>query len=127
MKRIVIIDDDPMYQLIVKHLLQKIDKSISVTDYENGADAVAGLSAMPSSEWPHVVFLDINMPMMDGWQFLAEAAEKIPELAQRCSIYMLSTSIDNRDRDRAEAMPAVREYICKPVSQEKLKEIVALL
>ena len=127
MKKIVIIDDDPMYQLIVKHLIQKIDRTISVADYENGVDAIAGLSAMSPSDWPHVVFLDINMPIMDGWQFLAEAAERIPELSQRSRIYMLSTSIDNRDRDRAEAMPAVREYICKPVSQDKLKEIVDLL
>lgn len=116
-----------MYQLIVKHLILKIDNSIAVSDFENGADAIARLTAMPQSEWPQVIFLDINMPIMDGWQFLAEAESTIPTLSGRCRIYMLSTSIDNRDKDRADALPSVYEYICKPVTMEKLKEIVEQL
>ena len=127
MKRIVIIDDDPMYRLIVKHLIQKIDKSVVVSEYENGADAIAGLSAIPPAEWPHVVFLDINMPIVDGWQFLSEAADCMPQLATHSRIYMLSTSIDSRDRERAESIPAIREYICKPVSPEKLRSITDML
>jgi CheY-like chemotaxis protein len=67
--------------------------------------------------------VDINMPVMDGWQFLQNFRTDINEEEQL--VFMVSSSIDQADIDRAKGFPFIREFISKPITADKLKELVA--
>lgn len=76
---------------------------------------------------PDVIFLDVRMPVMDGWEFMKEFAEIKSQLGKKISIYMISSSIDASDIDRAKKIPDVIDYIFKPVDVNRLEEIFSNL
>ena len=72
---------------------------------------------------PDFLFLDINMPLVDGWAFLEKYEGIYKTLSKSIKIYMVSSSIDPRDTDRAKANSHICDYISKPVSRENLAQI----
>lgn len=124
-RKVFIVDDDAVYQLILKKLIAKIDEQVVIESFKNGAPAVDAVKNIISSggDLPEVMFLDINMPVMDGWQFLDALAEiNDPLLENR--IYMMSTSLDNRDKEQAGSRKLIKEYVFKPVTPDKLAQII---
>ncbi len=124
-KKVFIIDDDLVYQLILKKMMTKVYPDAIIETYQNGSralEAIAGIAA-GNGEFPNVIFLDINMPVMDGWQFLEGVAQH-QELNTNTRIYMISTSLDMRDKERALSHPQVKEYIYKPITTDKMKEVL---
>ena len=73
-------------------------------------------------EFPEVIFLDINMPVMDGWNFLENFANQVP-LHAYTNIYMVTSSIDPADQEKVKKYPAVKVFITKPFSVESLEQI----
>lgn len=122
-KRVLIIDDDMVYQLIMKKMMEKVSADVTIETCQNGALGLEAL-ARCGDALPDVIFLDINMPVMDGWQVLAGIAQHYPALPQTTRIYMISTSLDARDKERALSHPEVREYIYKPISADKIREVL---
>lgn len=116
-----------MYQLILKHLLLKANPNIEIEQYKNGAVALDEFERIKRGHGvlPDIVFLDINMPVIDGWQFLERIELVMPGLGAMVNIYMISTSLDARDKDKALANKNIKEYIYKPATMEQLEEIVA--
>jgi CheY-like chemotaxis protein len=127
MKKVFIVDDDNMYQLILKHLIMKVNKNVIVETFDNGAPAIVALSALAVSggALPDIILLDINMPGMDGWQFLSAVRAVSNNIAEKLNIYVISSSLDMRDKERAHACEIVRDYICKPVSNLQLREMLS--
>ena len=80
--------------------------------------------ATPEHPLPDIIFLDINMPITDGWGFLEEFHELKKTLGKDIKIYMVSSSIDPRDHNRAKNIPEVTEYMEKPVSMSKFSELL---
>ena len=76
---------------------------------------------------PDVIFLDINMPIMDGWEFLEEYLRLKPRIGKKIVIYVVSSSIDMRDLDRARSISEVSDYIIKPISNKRLVSIFSQL
>lgn len=72
---------------------------------------------------PDILFLDINMPVMDGWHFLQEFAEIKPHLAKAVTIYMVSSSILNQDIEKAKSISDVTGYIVKPINVQQFERI----
>ncbi len=95
--------------------------------FENGKEAINHIEdhANNGAMLPDVIFLDLNMPIMDGWQFLDRYESILPKLAKRIDVYVLSSSIFPEDVDRAKSFNSVIEYLIKPIANEKLVEIVA--
>ena len=121
---ICIIDDDPIFVYGTKVLLNhKKDFSNDILVFENGKEALDNLSSLlrAGKELPDFIFLDLNMPIMNGWQFL-DAFIKLP-ITHRPLIFIISSSIDQEDRDRALRYEMVKEFIFKPLSENQLKEI----
>ncbi|MAX70468.1 MAG: response regulator [Flavobacteriaceae bacterium] len=118
-----IIDDDEIYIFAVKRLIQKNDFCNNVIVYNNGKDALEKIKHLISSNenLPDVILLDINMPIMDGWQFLDEFTSIKTE--KEITIYMVSSSINPTDVERAKSYKRVSNYIVKPISGEDLCEI----
>jgi CheY-like chemotaxis protein len=125
-KKICIIDDDKILIFLTKKLINAQDNSIEISEYEDGHEAIEFFKAnmQKDSDFPDVIFLDISMPVMDGWEFLDEYSKIDMEIRKNIQLYMFSSSISAHDMERATANPNVNDYLTKPLTKEKLIEIL---
>ncbi len=125
-KRICIIDDDKILIFLTKKLINAQDSSIEISEYGDGHEAIEFFKAnmQNDSDFPDVIFLDISMPVMDGWEFLDEYSKIDMEIRKNIQLYMFSSSISAHDMERATANPNVNDYLTKPLTKEKLIEIL---
>lgn len=121
---ICIIDDDPIFRFGTKKMMEAVHHHLDFLIYKNGQEAYDDLlpKLKLGSNLPDVILLDLNMPIMDGWQFIEEItknpnAEKIP-------IFIVSSSVDTRDIDKAKTYKIVNNYIVKPFSVSKIQELL---
>ena len=123
---IALVDDDQIFQLTSAKIIRSLNLTHDILQFANGEEALQYLrdNADVADNLPDYIFLDINMPYVDGWMFLADYATLKAELKKRISIFMISSSIDPRDVIRAQNNLDVREYIIKPVSPEKFRQLV---
>ncbi|MCK0192584.1 response regulator [Arenibacter sp. F20364] len=75
-------------------------------------------------ELPDVIFLDIDMPIMDGFQFMEEYVKLKPSLGKKITIYMVSSSVDPVDIERAKKISEIADYMVKPITHNQLRNIV---
>jgi CheY-like chemotaxis protein len=123
---VAVIDDDSVYQFTASRTLQATQLTNKVLQFHNGSEALLFLrnGANGAQPLPDIIFLDINMPITDGWAFLEEFHELKSRLSKEIKIYMVSSSIDPRDRSRAHAYPEVTDYMEKPISMSKFSELL---
>ena len=122
---ICIVDDDPIFVYGTKVLLNhNKDIANDILVYENGKEALDSLSAMveDGDNLPDIIFLDLNMPVMDGWRFL-EAFIKIP-IDKMPLVFIATSSIDEDDKLKAKQYPIVKEFLTKPLSESLLRELI---
>ncbi|UAB82923.1 response regulator [Zunongwangia sp. SCSIO 43204] len=119
-----IIDDDPIFVFSAKKIMELADFCNGFMVFHNGKEALNHLDAVISTgeELPDVILLDLNMPVMDGWEFLEEFI-KI-ESEKVITIYIVSSSIDPGDINKAKSYDNVSNYIVKPVTIESLKSVL---
>ena len=122
-----IIDDDDMYtNLIIKMInIKKLSKNLLV--FKNGKEALdyfrQSLKVVEKKSIPQVILLDLNMPVMDGWQFLTELGTyNFPEL-KNTTLYIVSSSINPADMERSKAIHLVKDFLVKPISPDELSEV----
>jgi CheY-like chemotaxis protein len=116
---ILLIDDDPVNNMVNTRIIQK-NTGLDVMVYDSARDALHHLSKSAPAEFPGLIFLDINMPDMDGWKFL-EALHALPlELREECRIVMLTSSIDIHDIKKAKTYPFVQDFISKPLTRDEV-------
>lgn len=123
MSDVLVIDDEMVERVLLTRLVSRVDTSIEVAGFSYAEEAMSYLRS-PERKIPRVIFVDINMPRMDGFQFAENFAKLYPELRGNSQVWMMSNSIDPRDRDRAEASDAVSGYIEKADSDEAFMGIV---
>jgi CheY-like chemotaxis protein len=115
-----LIDDDPINNLICAQVLTKSEFSEEITEFERAMLALDQLLKMDPQELPEVIFLDINMPEMTGWEFL-EAFEPWNEKNRsKIKVFMLSSSIFSGDKEKAGNYPSVLQYLEKPLRSREL-------
>ncbi len=125
-KRFLVVDDDRTNNLICEFALRRYSKE---TDIKTFLDPQAALQYIAYSyidsapETPTVLFLDINMPVLTGWDFLTIFNNYSPAVQQQFVIYILTSSIDNRDLERAALNPLVTALLRKPLSTGTITEI----
>lgn len=121
--RIFIIDDDDIFVFVLRKLLQKNKRFNEVINIGNGLEAIDLLIAEYESMQivPEIIFLDLNMPILDGWQFLDEI-EKLP-FKDLLRIYIISSSIDVKEIEKAKTYSTVKSFVSKPVTLEWLNAI----
>jgi len=121
-----IIDDDQIFVYGTKRIMKDSSFCDTIYVFENGLDAITALKKMTVAgiELPRLIFLDLNMPIMDGWEFL-EDFQKIPsKIREKVTIYIISSSIDPRDLERVKEYGVVSDYILKPVTPKDLKNLI---
>ncbi|MCK0190020.1 response regulator [Arenibacter sp. F20364] len=119
-----IIDDDPIFVFGSKVLLRNNGFASSIIVCQNGKEALEVIIPLLESGegLPEVIFLDLNMPIMDGWEFLDEFS-KLPKV-QGTRVYILSSSIDFRDIERAKEYDIVSDFVAKPLTDRKIMELL---
>ena len=120
---ILLIDDDHEDCFFHKLVINKMDITKCIQVAENGLDALKFLKD-EEQVVPELIFLDINMPKMNGWEFLEEYKHIDPKRKARITILMLTTSANPADIKRAAEMEDVTGYKTKPLSVDMLNEIL---
>lgn len=119
----MLIDDNSLDNFINKKLIETNEFAEHVIVYQEATEAMDFLKSTSKDKWPDVIFLDIMMPQMDGFQFL-EAFEKLPEEQRmQIKVVMLSTSESFKDLNRANKNPYVRKFLNKPLTLQVLQAI----
>ena len=126
MNTLAIVDDDEIAQILIKEMVEKhqlANEIILFSDVETAIDYLGKIT--DENNIPDVLFLDINLPGLDGWDFLVEYEGIKPHLSKSMIIYMLSSSISNSDMVRAESNSNVKGYISKPLTLDKLQNLIS--
>ncbi|WP_037318671.1 response regulator [Salegentibacter sp. Hel_I_6] len=122
-----IIDDDKIYVNLVKKIIEikKLSKNLLI--FKNGMEAFDHfkliLENASEEKLPDIIFLDINMPVMDGWEFLNEFIKIKNNFEKKITLYVVSSSIDPRDLERAKSFNLVTDYLIKPIELKKFEKI----
>lgn len=121
-KIIWVIDDDAIYQIIVNKIIQRSEMFSVISAFKNGKDAIEALqNSLGNIELlPDIVLLDINMPIMDGWEFMEEMGQLKPQINKQIIIYIVSSSIAAEDKNKSKTYPDILGYLSKPITTHDL-------
>jgi CheY-like chemotaxis protein len=123
---VMVIDDSDTDRYIAEHYLIKNSITAKVISQPSAMQALEYLGRYSEYiQLPRIIFLDIRMPVMDGFDFLDEYEKLSPTVHKNCVIYMLSSSVDPTDHERIKNNPFVKGFISKPLNKEKLQRIVS--
>lgn len=123
---ILLIDDDPATNFLHKYVLEKESCAENIISFQNAEEAIEYIKETIEKgfHFPELIFLDINMPRMNGWEFI-EAYNKISKHNKISKIVvMLTTSLDTRDREKAESIKEINEFLSKPLTPEKIHQVL---
>lgn len=123
-KEIFIIDDDPIYRMIVSRTINKIGPSLTINQCENGEIGLAMLQSERNTTHEIVVLLDINMPILNGWGFLDEIKKSNFFNILQLKIYIVSSSTDESDLLKSKQYDLEVPFYHKPLAKEDIKTII---
>ena len=128
-KKVLCVDDDTISLTISQLLLKRTGFATEVNTVIDGSEAIEYFENLfannpdPAGNAPELILLDINMPVMNGWEFLQEYTPKFLEKLPNTHIVILSSTIDPEDFALAKQFPVVKQFISKPLSIENLEEL----
>jgi CheY-like chemotaxis protein len=125
MKNILLIDDNEMDNHISEYIIKASNIVEKINVFNSPIEALEYLAMVQSNQekFPDAIFLDINMPDMDGFGFLDEFSKFHEDIVTRTSIYMLTSSNDPNEIERALKYPVVKKYFVKPLSKDILNQL----
>lgn len=120
-----IIDDDKIYVNLVKKIIEIKKLSENLLVFQNGKEALeyfkTALKQTEEKKIPEIMFLDLNMPVMDGWEFLGEFMKIKNEFHKNVMLYVVSSSIDPRDLEKVKSYNIVKDYLIKPIELKRFE------
>lgn len=127
LKSILLVDDDESTNFINSIFIKKLDIDVDIYKKMNGSEALDFLNSSKLNEdfFPCLIVLDINMPIMNGWEFLDQYKNFNESLKKECIIVMTTVSEDEQDLIRASRNNDIKEYYQKPMSDEKFSQLIS--
>ena len=123
-KTVWLIDDEEVANYLAANILQINKFTSEIRSFTKGQDALAALEASEKNgALPDFLFLDLNMPVFDGWSFLQAYRQLSEEVKQHCALYILSSSIDEDDAKKAKIHEDVRDFVAKPLNKNKIEVV----
>jgi CheY-like chemotaxis protein len=121
--KVAIVDDDSIFQFTTKIKIEKGKLATEVLFFNDGEEIINYISNTPPNQLPELILLDINMPIIDGWDFINFYKEVPKAKRDKIKIFMISSSINPDDVRRAEESPFISDYITKPIKDKDLSKI----
>ena len=124
-KHILLIDDNDIDNYVTNHIISRCQMAEKITIKNSAITALEYIRAIAKEgeEFPELIFLDIKMPMMDGFEFLDELIKFPKEINNQCSVVMLTSSGDPNDIARALKYVVVKKFLIKPLMKEMLENL----
>jgi len=123
---ILLVDDDEINNFISIKLIKKVLLNTQITSCLNGKfaiDELLEINRVNPSNLPDFILLDINMPIMNGWEFLDEFTKLKLDALGKTRIFIISSSVFSNDIARAKSYPIVKDFVSKPLTSEKVIEL----
>jgi len=122
----MLVDDNEIDNMINQKMLESANFAERYYIHNSGKSALDFLENLVGEEnaselLPEIILLDINMPLMDGFQFLEEYVELTSEMKRPIAIFMLTTSINPSDKERADSNPLITRFLTKPLTLLQLE------
>lgn len=127
---ILFVDDDPITLMLCKKVISKAAFSNQIITAQNGEEAINLFrNLMDDSEKtvPELIFLDLNMPIMGGWEFLEEFNKSTFKQFHNIKVIVLSSTIDPEDLEKIKEFPMVMDFLPKPISLSMLNKVTEAL
>lgn len=127
MKTIFLIDDDPVFVYLTKKIICSINGGCEIREFADGELAIDKLREISGEAdlLPDIIFVDLSMPVMDGWEFLNEYDQLWPQLSKPIELFIVSSSISPQEVERSKTYRAVTDFLIKPVAKGKIAEIMS--
>jgi len=124
--KFIVVDDDPISNTICKLTLEMVLGNVDLESFTNPKEALTYISekCTASTSRRTILLLDINMPIMSGWEFLERFDAFHENVKTGIDVYILSSSVDPRDKDRSYANKNVRNYLLKPLTVDAIKKVL---
>lgn len=122
--KILCIDDDPITLMLCKMVINKALFSKEIITTKNGEEAIKYFDTLKTTDTnnkPQLIFLDLNMPVMDGWEFLESFNTAAYSEFHDTKVIILSSTIDPEDLEKSKKYPMVIDFLSKPISKEMLE------
>lgn len=130
-RNVMIVDDNKIDLFVTKKIIEKYNPDIKTRNFTSGESALSFLQLCQTDRGseilviPDLILVDINMPQMDGFQFVEKLKDKLPVLSKYTKIFMLTSSLYSEDINRAKNDPMCFGYLCKPLTVEKFAQVYA--
>ncbi|MDP3682189.1 MAG: response regulator [Flavobacterium sp.] len=130
-KAIWVIDDDAIYQIIINKIIQRSEMFSTITSFKNGKEAIDALHDTVHNKpdntdvLPDIILLDINMPIMDGWEFMEKMGLLKSKFSKNIIVYIVSSSIATEDKNKSKTYSDILGYLSKPVTMNDLELITS--
>lgn len=123
----IIIDDDPINNLACRAAIKSATGGKIAKCFNNPVESLNYFEkeyalSIPSHQT--IIFLDLNMPEMNGWEWLEKFSNMPEKIKERITIYILSSSVNPTDIDQAHANTLVKDYIIKPLTKAKVQDLL---
>ncbi|MFD3001569.1 two-component system response regulator [Pontibacter toksunensis] len=123
LKKVVLVDDDQVNNFVCESIIRNEKFADEIISFDWAEDALKYLQEESNkgvANFPDLIFLDINMPGMDGWTFINEYRKLPVQATAHCCLFMLSSAVDRKDIQTAKSNEEVKEFFSKPLSPEIL-------
>jgi CheY-like chemotaxis protein len=127
---ILLVDDDEINNFISVKLIRKTLVNTEIKTCLNGKFAIDLLHEIQQNnpdQLPDFILLDINMPIMNGWEFLEEYERLGIDPEGKSKIYIISSSVFNNDISKAKSYPLVKDFVSKPLSVDKIRDLLGIM
>jgi CheY-like chemotaxis protein len=124
---VCMIEDDSIQVFLMRRYLEKIQKFQHITTFDNGKSAYDEMERRSREKlpFPDLIFLDLNMPIWDGWMFYEEFKQL--EGSEKSNVFILTSSLSEEDHSKAKSLGLGERYLCKPLSFNVLVSVIANL
>jgi CheY-like chemotaxis protein len=126
LEKILCVDDDPITLMLCKKVIIKANFSKEILFAQNGQEAIELLLQLQKEQktlLPELVFLDLNMPVMNGWDFLNEVSNSLTIDLLNTKVIILSSTIDPADYEKAKEYKFVSHFLSKPITVDLLEKL----
>jgi two-component system chemotaxis response regulator CheY len=126
LQHVLLVDDDDIFNMLHGEVLKRLIPDVRIDVFKSGQEVLHYLEQEPNQSID-LIFLDIRMPVMGGFEVLDAMSLMDPVRFSKTKIYVLSSTLDDRDLQRAKETPLVTDFIGKPMSFDTLRSILSNL